>query len=267
MMRIVFLLFAEERGLLPSGELFEQGYGISGELDRLQHARERRGRRSARRHLAHVAPAAGDQPGPVPRCVLREPAHARLRRLTVRPGPVPVPDRDHRARHPRRHRVRPRDAPRPAVGADRRRQGARRRRISFRDIDVEQIGYIYEGLLGYTCCHGRRNSISACVGTHRRRAGDPPDHARTTRRSQQPTPRSSPPRSARGSRKTSPRAKPQSLAAIAKAVTRRRRRRACSVRSPRPSGTTPSCAIVSRRGSASCAAICASAPSSSSTAA
>ena len=39
MMRIVFLLFAEERGLLPSGELFEQGYGISGELDRLQ-ARE-----------------------------------------------------------------------------------------------------------------------------------------------------------------------------------------------------------------------------------
>ncbi|MCV7041917.1 SAM-dependent DNA methyltransferase, partial [Mycolicibacterium moriokaense] len=39
MMRIVFLLFAEERGLLPSGELFEQGYGISGSLDRLQ-ARE-----------------------------------------------------------------------------------------------------------------------------------------------------------------------------------------------------------------------------------
>lgn len=25
------------------------------------------------------------------------------------------------------------------------------RRISFRDVDVEQIGYIYEGLLGYTC--------------------------------------------------------------------------------------------------------------------
>ena len=25
------------------------------------------------------------------------------------------------------------------------------RKISFRDIDVEQIGYIYEGLLGYTC--------------------------------------------------------------------------------------------------------------------
>ena len=36
MMRIVFLLFAEERGLLPSGELFEQGYGISRELSRLE---------------------------------------------------------------------------------------------------------------------------------------------------------------------------------------------------------------------------------------
>jgi hypothetical protein len=35
MMRAVFLLFAEERGLLPSGELFEQGYGIARELDRL----------------------------------------------------------------------------------------------------------------------------------------------------------------------------------------------------------------------------------------
>ena len=25
------------------------------------------------------------------------------------------------------------------------------RRITFRDVDVEQIGYIYEGLLGYSC--------------------------------------------------------------------------------------------------------------------
>ncbi len=30
-------------------------------------------------------------------------------------------------------------------------RGQPARRISFRDIDVEQIGYIYEGLLGYTC--------------------------------------------------------------------------------------------------------------------
>ena len=29
-------------------------------------------------------------------------------------------------------------------------KGGEARRIAFRDIDVEQIGYIYEGLLGYT---------------------------------------------------------------------------------------------------------------------
>ena len=33
MMRVVFLLFAEERGLLPQGRLFTAGYGISEELD------------------------------------------------------------------------------------------------------------------------------------------------------------------------------------------------------------------------------------------
>ena len=35
------------------------------------------------------------------------------------------------------------------------------RRISFRDIDVEQIGYIYEGLLGYTAVASRRDLRSA----------------------------------------------------------------------------------------------------------
>lgn len=33
--------------------------------------------------------------------------------------------------------------------------GRESRRISFRDIDVEQIGYIYEGLLGYTCLRSK----------------------------------------------------------------------------------------------------------------
>ena len=34
-------------------------------------------------------------------------------------------------------------------------RGEPARRISFRDIDVEQIGYIYEGLLGYSCADVR----------------------------------------------------------------------------------------------------------------
>lgn len=36
LMRVVFLLFAEERGLLPSGQLFALGYGLSDQLDELQ---------------------------------------------------------------------------------------------------------------------------------------------------------------------------------------------------------------------------------------
>lgn len=39
MMRVVFLLFAEERGLLPAGRLFAQAYGISGRLDTLERRR------------------------------------------------------------------------------------------------------------------------------------------------------------------------------------------------------------------------------------
>ena len=65
MMRVVFLLFAEERGLLPSGELFDQGYGIADELDRLDRARDRGERGGPRRHVPDLAPAARHQPGAV----------------------------------------------------------------------------------------------------------------------------------------------------------------------------------------------------------
>ena len=40
-------------------------------------------------------------------------------------------------------------------------RGQPARRISFRDIDVEQIGYIYEGLLGYYLRRRRPRSPSA----------------------------------------------------------------------------------------------------------
>jgi hypothetical protein len=39
-----------------------------------------------------------------------------------------------------------------------------RRRISFREIDVEQIGYIYEGLLGYSCAEVTQDIILGLVG-------------------------------------------------------------------------------------------------------
>ena len=50
MMRVVFLLFAEERGLLPQGELFTTGYGISDELDTPRRPGPRGRRRGPRRH-------------------------------------------------------------------------------------------------------------------------------------------------------------------------------------------------------------------------
>ena len=38
-------------------------------------------------------------------------------------------------------------------------KGQEARRLSFRDIDVEQIGYIYEGLLGYTCIRAEETTL------------------------------------------------------------------------------------------------------------
>ena len=38
-------------------------------------------------------------------------------------------------------------------------KGQEARRLSFRDIDVEQIGYIYEGLLGYTCTRAEETTL------------------------------------------------------------------------------------------------------------
>ncbi|WP_236747122.1 Eco57I restriction-modification methylase domain-containing protein [Mycobacteroides abscessus] len=150
MMRIVFLLFAEERGLLPSGELFEQGYGISRELDRLQ-AREAEESEDAldatsltwHRLLATSQALYGGASFEN----MRVPAYGGslfdpdcfpfLTALTVHGTlAISVPDRVmlHALRSVQQAVLRANEV----------------RRISFRDIDVEQIGYIYEGLLGYT---------------------------------------------------------------------------------------------------------------------
>jgi hypothetical protein len=149
MMRVVFLLFAEERGLLPSGDLFEQGYGIARELDRLiaretQESEEALDSTSLTWHRLLATsqalfsgasfeslrmPGYGGS--------LFDPERFPFLTATSEQGTLAVAVSDRVMLH----------VLRSVQIADIKGEA---RRISFRDIDVEQIGYIYEGLLGYT---------------------------------------------------------------------------------------------------------------------
>lgn len=150
MMRIVFLLFAEERGLLPSGELFEQGYGISRELNRLE-TREVEESEEAldatsltwHRLLATSQALYGgasfeNMRVPAYGGSLFDPARFPFLTALTAHGTLAITVSDRVMLHALR-------SVQQAVL-----KGGEARRISFRDIDVEQIGYIYEGLLGYT---------------------------------------------------------------------------------------------------------------------
>ncbi len=164
MMRLVFLLFAEERGLLPQGELFDQGYGIAGELDQLI-ARESAESEEAldatsltwHRLLATSnalyrgatfenlrMPAYGGS--------LFDPARFPFLTATNDLGTLGVTVSDRVMLHVLR-----------AVQIAEIKGEARR--ISFRDIDVEQIGYMYEGLLGYTATVAPE-VVLGIIGTH-----------------------------------------------------------------------------------------------------
>ena len=171
MMRVVFLLFAQERSLLPDSELFRSGYGLTGVLDDLEERVQVEGEESldAISLTWHRLLATS---GALARGVafedLRLPAYggslfdpdrfpflsAATERGTLR---VTVPDRV------MLHVLR-------AVQVARAR-GQEARRISFRDIDVEQIGYIYEGLLGYTARRAEEEIILGLPG----REGDEPE--------------------------------------------------------------------------------------------
>ena len=99
MMRIVFLLFAEEREMLPTEQLYWDSYAISDLLDDLRgQAAERRG--APRRVLRRVAPPARGQPGPSRRRQLRRDADAGLRRIAARPRALPLAARHRRPRAP-----------------------------------------------------------------------------------------------------------------------------------------------------------------------
>jgi hypothetical protein len=150
MMRTVFLLFAEERGMLPAGELFEQSYGLVGRLERLSRREAEEGEEALdttsmtwHRLLATSTaiysgatfenlrmPAYGGS--------LFDPARFSWLTETTDEGMLAITVSDRVMLHVLR-----------SVQLAQL-KGGEARQISFRDIDVEQIGYIYEGLLGYT---------------------------------------------------------------------------------------------------------------------
>jgi hypothetical protein len=152
MMQVVFLLFAEERGLLPQSHLFTHGYGISGELDALERRALDEGEEGLDATFLTwhrlLATARALSTGAAFEDV-RIPAYGgslfdqgRFPFLHATTGgngtlALPIPDRVmlHVLRSVQIAQL----------------SGSDARRICFRDIDVEQIGYIYEGLLGYTC--------------------------------------------------------------------------------------------------------------------
>ena len=151
MMRVVFLLFAEERGLLPQGQVFTGGYGVSDELDRLDdRAREESAEALDGTYLTWHRLLATAQ-------ALYRGASFEDIRIPSYGGSLFDPDRFPflTARTPH-DTLAIRISDRVMLEVLRAVQVARlrgqpARRISFRDIDVEQIGYIYEGLLGYSC--------------------------------------------------------------------------------------------------------------------
>jgi hypothetical protein len=151
MMRVVFLLFAEERGLLPQGRVFTMGYGVSDELDRLDdRERDESAEVLDASFLTWHRLLATSQ-------ALYRGASFEDIRIPSYGGSLFDPDRFSFLTTCNEHgtlvvRISDRvmlEVLRAVQVARLRGQPARR--ISFRDIDVEQIGYIYEGLLGYSC--------------------------------------------------------------------------------------------------------------------
>jgi hypothetical protein len=151
MMRVVFLLFAEERDLLPQGQLFDQGYGLTGQLDELRRRAEAESPESldatsavwhrllATSRALFYGATFEDMRLPAYGGSLFDPTRFPFLSARADRGPLALAVND-------RVMMQVLDA---VQMADIKGQG--RRPISFRDIDVEQIGYIYEGLLGYTC--------------------------------------------------------------------------------------------------------------------
>ena len=162
MMRVVFLLFAEERGMLPTEQLYWQSYAVKDLLDGLGRRALEQGEEvldesyDVWHRLLAVSEALH---GGVNYDEMRMPAYggslldpARYPWLTV------ADERGLRLRVSDRVMLHVLESVQVAHVR------GEARRISFRDVDVEQIGYIYKGLLGYTCRPVEDEAVVGLVG-------------------------------------------------------------------------------------------------------
>ena len=159
MMRCVFLLFAEERGLLPTDSLYTGGYGLATVLDALEGRARDEGEESmdgtsltwhrllATSRALHSGVNAEDMRIPAYGGSLFDPERFPFLTATDASGTLLLTVSDRVMLHVLRSLQ------------TARLKGQEARRLSFRDIDVEQIGYIYEGLLGYTCTSAKETTL------------------------------------------------------------------------------------------------------------
>ncbi|OLO89477.1 SAM-dependent methyltransferase [Actinomyces naeslundii] len=159
MMRCVFLLFAEERGLLPTDSLYTGGYGLATVLDALEARARDEGEESmdgtsltwhrllATSRALHGGVNIEDMRIPAYGGSLFDPERFPFLTAADASGTLLLTVSDRVMLHVLRSLQ------------TARLKGQEARRLSFRDIDVEQIGYIYEGLLGYTCTRAEETTL------------------------------------------------------------------------------------------------------------
>ncbi len=161
LLRLVFLLFAEDRGLMPGGSLYNRNYSIHGLFEKLRAAHERYpdtmdGRLGAYAQLLTVS-----------RLVFEGCRHGELR-MPARLGHLFDPHRFPflEGRIERKEDVRAEGHQLPLVS-----DGTLFRvleklllldgeRLSYRALDVEQIGSVYQTMIGFTLETARGTSIA-----------------------------------------------------------------------------------------------------------